>query len=174
VRLADIATISLGTARATIEHEGGQRRQVMTANAAGGANVARSWPHAQQQIAAKIKLPPASISWSGAAEGQAAASRQLLSHVAFTAMAWWRCWCWPLAACARRCWCWRAAAGDGRGGGGGADRRRGVAGGLVGFITLFGISARNAILLIAHADHLVAEEGAAWSLETVLRAVRER
>jgi multidrug efflux pump subunit AcrB len=41
VRLADIATISLGTARATIEHEGGQRRQVVTANAASGANVAQ-------------------------------------------------------------------------------------------------------------------------------------
>jgi len=47
-------------------------------------------------------------------------------------------------------------------------------GAMVGFITLFGISARNAILLIAHADHLVAEEGARWSLDTVLRAVRER
>jgi Cu/Ag efflux pump CusA len=30
-------------------------------------------------------------------------------------------------------------------------------GALVGFITLFGISARNAILLVSHADHLVAE-----------------
>src|SRR5207253_2426066 len=47
-------------------------------------------------------------------------------------------------------------------------------GSLVGFVTLFGIAARNAILLASHADHLVQEEGMAWSLQTVLRATRER
>jgi Cu/Ag efflux pump CusA len=173
VRLADIATISLGTARATIEHEGGQRRQVVTANAAGGANVARSCPRATQ-IAAKIKLPPGVYLMVGRGRRTGRRPRQLLSHVALaTAVAWWRCWCWPLAACARRCWCWRAAAGDGRGVGGGADGRRGVAGGAGGFHHPVRHLARNA-MLVAHADHLVAEEGAAWSLETVLRAVRER
>jgi Cu/Ag efflux pump CusA len=47
-------------------------------------------------------------------------------------------------------------------------------GSLVGFVTLFGIVARNAILLVAHLEHLVAVEGATWSLETVLRGSRER
>lgn len=47
-------------------------------------------------------------------------------------------------------------------------------GSLVGFVTLFGIVARNAILLIAHVEHLVTAEGAAWSLDTVLRGARER
>ena len=47
-------------------------------------------------------------------------------------------------------------------------------GSLVGFVTLFGVAARNAILLISHTSHLVAEEGCDWSLETVLRATRER
>jgi Cu/Ag efflux pump CusA len=41
-------------------------------------------------------------------------------------------------------------------------------------VTLFGITARNAILLLAHADHLVEHEGAAWELATVLRAASER
>lgn len=41
-------------------------------------------------------------------------------------------------------------------------------------MTLFGIAARNAILLLSHADHLVAAEGASWSIETILRATRER
>jgi Cu/Ag efflux pump CusA len=62
VRLADIATISLGTARATIEHEGGQRRQVITANAASGANVAQIVAAAQAQVAAKVKLPAGRLS----------------------------------------------------------------------------------------------------------------
>src|SRR5204862_219816 len=47
-------------------------------------------------------------------------------------------------------------------------------GSLVGFVTLFGIVARNAILLIAHLGHLLAVEGAQWSLPTVLRSTRER
>jgi Cu/Ag efflux pump CusA len=47
-------------------------------------------------------------------------------------------------------------------------------GGLVGFVALFGIAARNAILLVSHADHLVEREGAVWGRETILRATSER
>ncbi|HET7756200.1 MAG TPA: efflux RND transporter permease subunit, partial [Steroidobacteraceae bacterium] len=47
-------------------------------------------------------------------------------------------------------------------------------GSLVGFVTLFGIVARNAILLLAHVEHLIGLEGADWSLATVLRGARER
>ena len=47
-------------------------------------------------------------------------------------------------------------------------------GALVGFISLFGVSARGAILLVSHVDQLVVEENAGWSLATVLRAARER
>jgi Cu/Ag efflux pump CusA len=46
-------------------------------------------------------------------------------------------------------------------------------GALVGFVTLFGVAARNAILLLAHTDQL-AEEGHEWSLATVTKATRER
>ncbi len=47
-------------------------------------------------------------------------------------------------------------------------------GSLVGFVTLFGISARNAIMLVAHYDHLVEQEGKHWSLQLALRGARER
>ncbi len=47
-------------------------------------------------------------------------------------------------------------------------------GSLVGFVTLFGVAARNAILLISHLDHLVDCDGRDWSLETVIQATRER
>ena len=42
-------------------------------------------------------------------------------------------------------------------------------GAMVGLVTVFGVSARNAILLLAHYEHLVEVEGAPWNADTVLR-----
>ena len=47
-------------------------------------------------------------------------------------------------------------------------------GSLVGFFTVFGIAARNGILLISHAQHLEREEGETFGPGLVLRAARER
>jgi Cu/Ag efflux pump CusA len=47
-------------------------------------------------------------------------------------------------------------------------------GALVGLVTVFGISSRNAILLLAHYEELVAVEGNPWDVATVLRGAQER
>ena len=47
-------------------------------------------------------------------------------------------------------------------------------GAMVGFVALFGMAARNTILLVSHYDHLVAVEGETWSLTTALRGAEER
>jgi Cu/Ag efflux pump CusA len=47
-------------------------------------------------------------------------------------------------------------------------------GSLVGFVTLFGIATRNAVMLISHYDHLVTVEGAGWGRETAIRGAFER
>jgi len=47
-------------------------------------------------------------------------------------------------------------------------------GGLVGFVTLFGISVRNSIMLVAHYRHLVEVEGTPWNAQTVRRGAAER
>jgi CzcA family heavy metal efflux pump len=47
-------------------------------------------------------------------------------------------------------------------------------GSIVGFFTVFGIAARNGILLISHAQHLEREEGQEFGVDLVLRAARER
>jgi Cu/Ag efflux pump CusA len=47
-------------------------------------------------------------------------------------------------------------------------------GSLVGFLTVFGIAARNGILLINHYQHLEREEGQSFGPELVLRGSRER
>ena len=47
-------------------------------------------------------------------------------------------------------------------------------GSLVGFVTLFGITLRNSIMLVAHYRQLVVVEGAPWTPDTVVRGAAER
>jgi len=47
-------------------------------------------------------------------------------------------------------------------------------GSLVGFVTLFGITTRNSIMMISHFEHLVREEGMTWGLEAGIRGASER
>ncbi|QSA96316.1 efflux RND transporter permease subunit [Methylococcus sp. EFPC2] len=47
-------------------------------------------------------------------------------------------------------------------------------GAMVGFVTLFGITVRNAIMLISHYRHLVQKEGLPWEMATAIRGARER
>lgn len=176
VRLGDIATIRLTEGRALITREGGQRRQVVTVNPT-GSDVAGFVADARAAIARKVKLSPnVSLAFGGVAEGQKAASRQIAPNVSVAAIA-----IFALLI---------LAFGGGRAAGlilagtpfalAGGVIAVALSGGilslgaLVGFVTLFGISARNAILLVSHVDHLVESEGASWSMATVMRATRER
>ena len=176
VRLGDIANIRLIEGRALISREGGQRRQVVTANPT-GPDVAGFVANARTAIAEQVKLPPGvSLTFGGVAEGQKAATRQIAINVAVAAIA-----IFALLI---------LAFGGGRAAGlilagtpfalAGGVIAVALTGGvlslgaLVGFVTLFGIAARNAILLVSHVDHLVEAEGAPWGLETVMRATRER
>ena len=47
-------------------------------------------------------------------------------------------------------------------------------GSLVGFVTLFGITLRNSIMMVSHYQHLVDEENCVWGLETCIRGASER
>jgi CzcA family heavy metal efflux pump len=47
-------------------------------------------------------------------------------------------------------------------------------GSVVGFVTLFGITVRNSIMLLSHYRHLLEAEAAEWSLALVLRGAAER
>jgi CzcA family heavy metal efflux pump len=47
-------------------------------------------------------------------------------------------------------------------------------GSLVGFVTLFGITLRNSIMMVSHFQHLVDEENCTWNLETCIRGATER
>jgi Cu/Ag efflux pump CusA len=47
-------------------------------------------------------------------------------------------------------------------------------GSLVGFVTLFGITLRNSIMLISHYQHLINVENLTWNLETCIKGASER
>jgi Cu/Ag efflux pump CusA len=47
-------------------------------------------------------------------------------------------------------------------------------GGMVGFVTLFGITMRNSMMMICHYEHLVSVEGVTWGREAALRGASER
>ena len=47
-------------------------------------------------------------------------------------------------------------------------------GSLVGFVTLFGITLRNSIMMVSHFQHLIDEEQCIWNLETCIRGATER
>ncbi len=47
-------------------------------------------------------------------------------------------------------------------------------GSMVGFVTLFGVTLRNSILMIAHYRDLVEIDGLPWTLETAVRGAADR
>ena len=47
-------------------------------------------------------------------------------------------------------------------------------GSLVGFVTLFGITLRNTIMLVSHYQHLITVEHCVWGTETAIRGAKER
>jgi CzcA family heavy metal efflux pump len=176
VPLNKVAKVYLADGRTSISHEGGLRRRVVTTNPA-PKDVAKVTKAVQAAVAQKIKLPAgAYITYSGTAEGAAAAQHELLFNitlatggiVALLLLAF---------SSGRTVMLILGSAPFALAGGVIAVALTGASlslGSLVGFVTLFGIAARNAILLVSHADHLVSAEGQPWSLQTVIRATRER
>ena len=176
VPLKAIAKVYLTEGRTLVAHDGGRPRQAVTANPA-PSDVARVSKAVQSVIAARVKLPPGVFhEYTGAAQGAAEARKELMFNtvlavggvVALLLLAFrsGRATALILGATPFALV--------------GGVIAVGVTGGslslgsLVGFVTLFGVAARNAILLVARLDQLTDDEGHDWSIETVLLGTRER
>ena len=176
VPLGQLADIYEGSGRSQIQHRGGLRVASVTFNVAGAgtAAVARA---ARGRIRSQVHPPPGTyIQFSGSAEEQARAERRLIidSLLAAVGIA-------VLLSIVTR------------------NRRNlllvlanlpfaligGVLavfgtgglltlGSLIGFVTVFGITVRNSILIISHYEHLVAVEGLPWSAATAIRGAADR
>jgi len=176
VPLRQVANVHLAEGRTSISHEGGVRRRVVTTNPA-PEDVAKVTKAVQAAVSQKVKLPPGTyITYTGTAEGAAQAQRELLFNVALAAGGVVALLLLAFSS-GRQVMLILGSAPFALVGGVIAVAVTGHSlslGSLVGFVTLFGIAARNAILLVSHAEHLVEVEGQAWSLDTVVRATRER
>jgi CzcA family heavy metal efflux pump len=176
VALADLSEIKEVSGRFMITHENTKRRQVVSCNVAGRDVV--SFTNEVKQKIAQLSLPGGMyVVVTGAAAAHARATRDILlkSLVAVVGII---LLLWTAFRSGRNLWLVMinlpfALVG-------GVFAAFFFAGGLlslgsiVGFVTLFGITTRNSIMLMSHFGHLVQEEQACWGRETAVRGATER
>jgi CzcA family heavy metal efflux pump len=175
VTLAQLADISVTPGRSIILHQGARRVETITCNVV--SRSLNSFVSEAQRRINSLSLPSGSyVEFAGTAAAQAQSRRDLMVHsllaglgivlLLSVVMGHWRNLLLvmanlPFALVGGVFAAWIT--------GGNLSL-----GSLVGFVTLFGITVRNSIMLISHYEHLVGVEGMNWSLETALRGASER
>jgi Cu/Ag efflux pump CusA len=174
--LKELADIYQDSGRYVVLHRGARRVQTVTGNVS-GRDIASFVNEAKQRIAAMAALPAGSyVEFSGAAEAQAKSTRELMIHSAIAGVG--------------IVLLLSIVMGNHRNlilvminlpfalvGGVLAvflSSSELSIGSLVGFVTLFGITLRNSVMLLSHYEHLVSVEGLTWNRETALRGAQER
>jgi CzcA family heavy metal efflux pump len=178
VPLSQVAHVAATQDRYSIQHDGGQRRVSITFNVGKGSGSLQSIvQQAQQTIASSVKLPTGVfIEFTGAAAAEAQTRTELMMYsglalalivmILFVSFHW-RANSWLVLANLPFSLIGSVL----------AIAVTGIGlslGTVVGLVTVFGVSARNAILQLAHYEHLVEVEGAQWSLAVVVRGANER
>lgn len=176
ILLKQVADVYETSGRYQVLHQSAQRVQTVTANVS-GRDVASFVADAKRKIAEEVVLPPgAHVEFAGTAEAQAQSRRDLLVNASLAGIGivlllsivtgHWRNLLLvlinlPFAFV-------------------GGVLAVALTGGLlslgsiVGFVTLFGITLRNSILMISHYEHLVLVEGRAWEAETAIQGAADR
>ncbi|GJE54321.1 MULTISPECIES: efflux RND transporter permease subunit [Methylobacterium] len=176
IRLAQVADVYETSGRYAVQHSGAQRVRTVTANVE-GRDVASFVAAAKRKIGRSVKLPPGVyVGFEGAAEAQAQARQDLILYSGLAGLG-------ILLLLA-------IVTGSLRNlaivlvnmpfafvGGVLAVGLTGTVvslGSIVGFVTLFGISLRNTIMMVAHYEHLVRAEGRDWTLATAIEGAADR
>ncbi len=175
IPLSQVAHVAATQDRYSVQHDGGQRRVSITFNVKG--SLQQIVAQAQRTIATSVKLPTGVfIEFTGAAEAEAQTRTELYLYsglalalivmILFVSFHW-RANSWLVLANLPFSLIGSVLAI--------AVTGIGISlGTVVGLVTVFGVSARNAILQLAHYEHLVEVEGAPWSLDVVIRGANER
>jgi Cu/Ag efflux pump CusA len=176
VPLSQVARIDVTQDRYSIQHEGGQRLVTVTFNVR-GASLQGVVQEAQRSVGASVALPAGVyLEYAGAAAAEQQTRNELVLYTVL-AMALiltilfisfhWRVNSWLVLANLPFSLIGSVMAI--------AITGVGISlGTVVGLVTVFGVSARNAILQLAHYEHLVEVEGVPWSAAVVLRGANER
>ncbi|MFM0732683.1 efflux RND transporter permease subunit [Paraburkholderia sediminicola] len=176
VPLRELASIGQVSGRYQITHDGGRRMQTVSVNL-GRRAVSDFVNEARARVSREIVMPKGTYAvFSGESEARAQSQHDLLAYGAMSAVGIALLLFLALKS------------------------RRGVVlvmlnlpfalvggvlsvlatggnlslGSMVGFVTLFGISLRNSIMLISHFEHLVHVEGVPWGIDTAVRGASER
>ena len=175
VPLGKLAGVYETSGRYAVLHDGARRVETITLNVAGG-NTRDFVRNAQREIAAKVKLAPGDyVQFSGTAEAEAQSRRDLLAHSSLAALGIILLLSVVLMN-VRNLLLVLANLPFALVGGvlavfaGGGVLSLGA---MVGFVTLFGITVRNSIMLISHYEHLVAVEGREWAIAPPSMAQRK-
>jgi CzcA family heavy metal efflux pump len=176
VTLAHVADVVESSGRYSVLHDGARRVQAVTCNVV-GRGVAAFVADARRRIAAAVALPAGTyIDFAGSAAAQAASRRDLLVHAAVAGVGVLILLNIVMGS-TRNFMLVLANLPFALIGGvvvvvlGGGELSLGS---LVGFVTVFGITLRNSIMLVTHYERLVDAEGATWGRDTALRGAEER
>jgi CzcA family heavy metal efflux pump len=176
VALGEVAEVRHDTGRYVILHEGGRRLQTITSNVL-GRDLDSFLAELDRRLREEIALPLDSyFELTGSAVALAVSRRELILHSTYAGLgvllllylALGRVWNVALVV---------------------SNLPFSLVGGVVavlvtggmlslgsfvGFITLFGITLRNSIMLVSHYRHLVEVEGLEWTMDTAIRGAQER
>ncbi len=176
LHLSDIAYITQENGRSKILHSSAKRIQTITANV-GGRDVESFSAELKQLANAQIELSPGNyLEFTGEAEQNANAREDLIVHALLAVVAVFLMLYVAFGGLRNLLLTFLNLPFALIGGVLAALFTGGwiSLGSLVGFVTLFGITLRNSIMLVSHYQHLVDEEHCVWGLDTCIRGASER
>lgn len=176
IRLAHVADVYETPGRYSVGHVGAQRVRVVTANV-GDRDVASFTAAVKRKIEREVKLPPGVyVGLGGAAEAQSRATRDLLLYSGLAGLGIVLLLAVVTGSFANLALVLVNIPFAFVGGVIAVAATGAVMslGSIVGFVTLFGISLRNTIMLIAHYEHLVMVEKRAWDQSTAIDGAADR
>ena len=176
VALAALADVEQASGRYSVLHRGAQRVQTVTADVE-GRDLASFFAELKARVDAEVNFSADTYpEYTGAAVEQAAARDELIVHSLFAGAGVLVLIYVALGSLRHVLLILLNIPFSLVGGVIAALATGGVlsVGSMVGFVTLFGITVRNSIMLISHYQHLVESEGMVWGRETALRGAQER
>ena len=175
--LGELADVFSAPGRFSLFHDGSRRLQTVTCNVKEGVDPGPFVAAAKAAVEARVKLPSGVYAeWSGEAGEQKAARNELLVQGGIALVVIVMLLSLIFQRADRVALVMANVPFALIGGLLAALATGGVLsiGSLVGFVTLFGISMRNSIMMVSHYSHLVEKEGREWNLETVKQGASER